>query len=328
MRVVSVSRRTDIPAFYTSWFINRLRAGFCHWRNPFGGQIYRVSLAPTDVLAFVFWTRNPRPLLPHLPTIRADGHRWLSHMTINGYPRSIESHNPPLDAAIEAFHRLSEQTGPAFTNWRFDPILLSDQMPASYHIERFGRICERLAGATERCTFSFVVYYGKTDRNIAKAERAHGFTATRAAPLEEQRALIHSLRDIGSGHGITLYACCEPAMVGDGVEPSRCMDMEVIARLRGVSALDLKLAPTREACGCVAAADIGAYDTCAFGCVYCYATNSRQAALARLAAHDPDDSMLFRPPSLRGVDLATKESRSRPSVAAGLEGMVPLIPRS
>lgn len=306
-RVVSVSRRTDIPAFYSRWFLSRVRAGFCHWRNPYGGQVYRVSLAPEDVLAFIFWSRNPWPLLPHLEGLRAAGYRFAQHMTINGYPRAIESHNPPVDAAIATFRAVSQVVGPNFTFWRYDPILLSDQTPAAYHLEQFDRISRALAGATHRCYFSFAQFYGKTERNIARVERDHGLTVERTPAQEEQRALILALRDIAAPRGITLYACCEADLVGDGIAPSRCIDSDIIQALRGDAALHLAKAPTRADCGCVEAADIGAYDTCAFGCAYCYATNSRAAGLRRLRTHDPEDTILWRPDALRGDDLATRE---------------------
>lgn len=306
-RVVSVSRRTDIPAFYSRWFLGRVRAGFCHWRNPYGGQIYRVSLLPEDVLAFIFWSRNPRPLLPHLDGLRAAGYRFAQHMTINSYPRTIETHNPPLNAAIDTFRQVSAIAGPDFTFWRYDPILLSDQTPAAYHLEQFDRISRALEGATSRCYFSFAHFYGKTERNIARAEKEHELAVERAPALEHQRALVHALRDIAAPRGITLYACYEAELAGDGIAPSRCIDSDVIASLNGERSVKLAAAPTRDACGCVEAADIGAYDSCAFGCAYCYATNSRAAALRRMQAHDPEDTILWRPASLRGVDLTTRE---------------------
>ena len=100
MTVISASRRTDIPAFYAEWFLNRVRAGFCHWSNPFSGQIYRAALAPDDVTAFVFWTRNPRPLMRHLPELDARGYRYYFHVTLTGYGRPLETHNPNPEAVI------------------------------------------------------------------------------------------------------------------------------------------------------------------------------------------------------------------------------------
>ncbi len=317
MRIISASRRTDIPAYYARWFLGRLHAGFCHWLNPFGGQIYRVSLRPDDVLAIVFWTRNSKPLLPHLASLRERGYYFYFHFTINGYPREIESNNPPLDAAIETFARTAEITSPDLTHWRYDPILLSDRTPPEYHLERFDAISRRLQGFTHRCYFSFADFYGKTERNVSKVERRWGATFVRKPPLDEQRRLVHGLRDIAAPRGITLYACCEGNLVGDGIAPSKCIDDDTIAALRPDVWRRVARAPTRADCGCVETADIGAYDTCGFGCSYCYATNSREAALRRMREHDPEDSVIWRPATLRGVDLTTREKVGRRQTAAG-----------
>lgn len=312
-RIISASRRTDIPAFYSRWLLNRLCEGFCHWLNPFSGQVYRVSLRPEDVLAIVFWTRNPRPLLPHLERLREEGYFSYFHFTINGYPREIETHNPPLAAVIETFHRVAELVSPEFVHWRYDPIVLSDRTPPEYHLQRFDELSRALAGSTRRCYFSFMDTYGKTQRNLARVAREHGIRFWEP-DIAAQRELVRGLRDIAAERGITLYACCEEHLVGEGVEASHCVDLDTVRALRGDADLHLKHAPTRAECGCVESVDIGAYDTCAFGCTYCYATSSRDAALRRLREHNPKDTVLWRPPSLRGVDLTQREVilRDRP----------------
>jgi hypothetical protein len=309
-RIISASRRTDIPAFYSRWLLSRLRAGFCHWLNPFSGQVSRVSLRPEDVLAIVFWTRNPRPLLPHLRRLREEGYFYYFHFTINGYPREIETHNPPVAAAIDTLRRVAEVVSPEFVHWRYDPIVLSDRTPPAYHLERFEELSRELEGCTRRCYFSFVDTYGKTKRNLARVTRVHGIRF-REPDVAEQRELVRGLRDIARGRGITLYACCEEHLVGEGVEASHCVDLDTVRALRGDADLYLRHAPTRAECGCVESVDIGAYDTCAFGCAYCYATDTREAALRRLREHDPEDTVLWRPPALRGVDLTQREIRPR-----------------
>jgi hypothetical protein len=319
MRIVSASRRTDIPAFYTPWLLKRLQAGFCHWINPYGGQVKRVSLRPEDCLAIVFWTRNPAPLLPHLPALRSAGYHCYFHYTINGYPRAIESHNPPLGAAVDTFRRLAATMAPDLVHWRYDPIVLSDATPADYHLARFAALARHLEGHTRRCYFSFVDFYGKTERNLRRVERDHDVRFSRP-DLGEQRQLTRRLREIAAAHGIALYSCCNDGLVGEGVERSRCIDLDTIALLRPDLPLAVRAAPTRQDCGCVECDDIGAYDTCAFGCAYCYATNSRAAALQRRADHDPEDTVLWRPLPLRGVDLATREVRPKARLSSGGRG--------
>lgn len=285
VKLISASRRTDIPAFYSRWFLARVRAGFCEWVNPFGGQVHRVSLRPEDCLGIVFWSRYPAPLRPHLKFLREMGHRFYFHVTLNGYGPRLESHNPPPGKTVDAFRALAQEISPGLTFWRYDPIVLDETTGADYHRRKFEELSKVLEGATSRCYFSFVTLYGKTRRNLA----ARGIVAAPAA-LDERRSLVRDLRDMATARGITLYSCCQDALTGGGVEKAHCVDLSVLA-----DEPRLKAAPTRPDCGCAQATDIGAYDTCPFGCAYCYATNSREAALGRLGRHDPGDTLLWRP---------------------------------
>jgi hypothetical protein len=327
LRIISASRRTDLPAFYSRWFLNRIRAGFCHWINPFSGQVSRVSLRPEDVLAIGFWTRDPRPLLPHLDLLRSEGYRFYFHITINGYPPSLESHSPPVEDSVDAFRRLAEAIAPWPVFWRYDPIILSSDTPVEHHLRRFEEISGGLAGHTERCYFSFLSMYGKTRRNLEKVRREHG-VAVDEATLEERMRVAGLLRDVAAPRGITLHSCSTDELAGSGIRKGACLDLEVVEGLGAVPDRRLRPAPTRPDCGCVEATDIGAYDACAFGCAYCYATTSRDAALRRLRSHDPEDTVLHRPASLVGVDLATREGPKvrRGTVASGKVGREAAIP--
>lgn len=303
MAVISASRRTDIPAFYSEWLLNRVRAGFCHWANPFSGQVYRASLAPEDVTAFVFWTRNPRPLLRHLPELDARGYRYTFHFTLTGYGRPLETHNPDPQAAIAAFRLLARHTGPEFLVWRYDPIVISTRTPLAYHRQRFAELAAQLEGSTRRCTYSFLDFYGKTRRNLAAVTAQHGYYFREPTVLERQD-LLEDLSAIAEQHGMTLVSCCEEDHTRiPRVYRGSCVDLDLLSHLTNQPALVLKPHPTREHCGCVHSIDIGSYDTCLFGCTYCYATNSRNVAQRQRAAHDPHDTILNRPERLRGQDL-------------------------
>lgn len=310
MKIISASRRTDIPAFYSKWFLNRIQAGFCHWLNPFSRQVYRVSLLPEDCLAVVFWTRNPKPLLPHLDFLSKQGYYFYFHFSLLGYPKAIETHNPSLEQSIATFRELSNLISPERVQWRYDPIILSDVTPISKHLEQFDFLSRHLADYTKRCYFSFVDFYGKTERNLKQVSQQHGVTFQRSC-LEEQRRLIQQMRDIAAPRGITLYSCCEDALIGEGVEKAHCLDMDVIRTLRTDTQCRLKAAPTRQDCGCVESVDIGAYETCIFGCAYCYATNSRNSALQKIGEHDPEDTILWRPAMLRDIDLTSQEYKPK-----------------
>jgi hypothetical protein len=300
--IVSASRRTDIPAFHAPWLLSRVRAGYCHWIHPFTAKIRRVSLRPADVLGIVFWTRNPRPLLPHLETLRADGYPMQFQLTITGYGPPVESHNPPAETALAAAAEIADTLGPDAVLWRYDPIVLSHELTWASHVQRFERLARRLEGITRRCTFSFVDFYGKTKRNLGKIEAATGLPFER--PDETAKAaMAGELAALAGGYGMRLLSCCDDSLAGNRVGKSRCVDPDAVSAVRGEPLPKLPFRPTRKDCGCVRSVDIGAYDTCAFGCAYCYAVASRDAALRRLRAADPEDSVLWRPPSLVGRNL-------------------------
>ena len=309
-RVISVSRRTDIPAFYTEWFMNRVRSGFCHWMNPFGGQVYRVSLGPDDCLALVFWTRNPRPLMPYVSELRERGYRFYFHYTLNGYPQEIDSHSPPVKTAAATLRQLAEMIGPDLVMWRYDPVIFSATTPMTYHLERFDSLSAALQGSSRRCYVSFLDSYGKTERNLRRLKDQAGLQLRRPDP-DEQHELLARFADIADARDMTIHVCCDQAPSDIPAKQAHCIDADIIGHLRPDIDHRLKSVPSRPGCGCVQAVDIGAYDTCTFGCVYCYATNSRDAATRRRANHDPGDSILWRPETLRGVDLESIERRPK-----------------
>lgn len=304
--VVSASRRTDIPAFYARWFLRRVEEGFCEWVHPFGGGLRRISLRPEDCAGIVFWTRNPGPLVPALGDLRREGYVLYVHATITGYPRELDAYGPALDVALRRFREAAGILGPDAVTWRYDPIVVSSLTPRERHLAVFEEISRALEGATRSAYVSFVDLYGKTRSGFERLERSRGIRFVDPG-TEERRELILRLRDLAARRGMTLFACCEDELAGEGVEKGRCVDAE---RLRALGA-DLPETyarrPSRPGCGCSESVDIGAYDTCAFGCAYCYATRSREIALERLREHDPADTLLWRPPALRA--LTTKPSR-------------------
>lgn len=312
---MSVSRRTDVPAFYARWLMARIRAGWCEWVNPFGGQLQRVSLEAPDVLALVFWTRNPEPLMPHLDELTARGYTFYFHFTITGYPRLLEPYDPPMELSIERFRALSQRIGPERVFWRYDPIILGQgpgwSLDGTYHARQFEALATALGGYTRRCYFSFLNLYAKTRRRLAKI----GVTPTQAvaAPgvaggegtwerggvwgidVTARAGIARELAGIAARHGMTMYACCDDEVVGGPVRKARCVDAGLVAQLRGQALPALRPRPSRAGCGCVESIDIGAYDTCLFGCAYCYATTSHGTARSRRRLHDPRDAALWRP---------------------------------
>jgi len=277
-KIISASRRSDIPAFYSGWFMDGIKKGVFRYKNPFGGQILETTVNPENCMGIVFWTRYPYPLFKHIPALREMGYKFYFQFTITGYPRVLETHNPPLTRVLDSFKRLSDMISPQLVFWRYDPLILSSITDVDFHLENFEKLCKTLQGYTYRCYFSFADYYSKTKRNFAElVEKYHisFFVPT----LEEQITLARSLKDIGETHNLTLYACCSDNLVGGGILKARCVDDEVFRQGKDSSTPPLKPKPSRPGCGCIESTDIGTYDSCPFGCRYCYATKNRDAAL-------------------------------------------------
>ena len=286
--IISVSRRTDIPAFHSPWFSRRLQEGFAEYRNPFNRQICRVSLRAEDVRAFVFWTRNPAPMMRGLSLLEERGTPFYFLYTINGYSEFLESSNPPLGQALKTFRRLAGRIGSDRVRWRYDPIILSRAMDADFHIRNFSKIAEGLAGSTEVCIFSFLDLYGKVKRNMKFVPEVLRY---QKAGRDTCRNLAEKLAGIGERFGIRLLACCEDGLIGGQIGKARCVDPDLIDRI-APSGLTLPLRPSREECGCAVSRDIGAYDTCPHGCVYCYANASHETALRRYRECDSESPMI------------------------------------
>lgn len=295
MNVISASRRTDLPAFYWRWFMTRIAAGYCDVANPVNPkQVRRVSLGPADVAAIVFWTRNAGAMLSDVDRLRRKGHAFYVQYTITGYPRELEPHVPAAGEAVATLRRLSDRIGPERVVWRYDPILFCNRMPPTYHVDRFGDLARGLNGAASAAVISFCDPYAKTQRHLTALAKADGWVFD-AATSDVRAATAGRLAAIAAERGMSLQSCAEPDLIAPGVTRGRCIDSDLIARLRPDLSVSLRDAPTRAGCGCATSIDIGAYDTCVFGCAYCYATGSLSTAQRRRAEHDPDDTMLWRP---------------------------------
>jgi len=216
------------------------------------------------------------------------------HFTLNGYPSLFETNNKPLEQSIDTFRRASELLNPEYLFWRYDPIILSSITPFVYHVEQFELLCSQLQGFTSRCYTSFVDLYAKTRKNLHSLEASDGIRFEDPS-TETKRRLLTDLNEIARSYGLTLYACCEDIPVTKTVLKASCIDLDVIRRLRPDMEVKLRKAPSRKNCACIKSIDIGVYQTCTHGCVYCYANSSLPAAKIRNESHDKRDSMLWRP---------------------------------
>ncbi len=296
MNVISVSRRTDIPAFYGKWFMKRIEQGEVEYTNPFGGQVYRISLKQEDVICFLFWSKNFQPFLPFMKKLKALNYRFYCHFTITDHPDILEKRMPSLKSRIAAFRSIAESYGPEFTCWRFDPINFWDEYRESYYLEKFDELSEMLEGYTFRCYFSFAAWYGKVQRNLAIAEKQNGITFEQPAQ-ENKISLLQKMSQIATNRRITLYSCCDDTLVEAvrEVQKAHCLDRDIVKKLRPDLNAGIPSRPTRKQCGCYASRDIGAYDTCPGGCIYCYANMNLDAAEKRFKNHDPEQINLLQP---------------------------------
>ncbi len=285
--IISASRRTDIPAFYSPWLMNRIRAGYCLVPNPFNSsQVSTVSLLPEHVDALVFWTRYPRPLFPHLKELQDRGYRFLFLYTILGYPGLLDSQCPSLSTSLKTFKYLADSIGPERVIWRYDPIVLSSITPPEFHRKQFGDIATSLSGYTGRCLFSFVEFYGKTKRRLddLRSQGVHLPTTSR----ESRDALIAHLVQQAALRGMELMHCAGGEDYSSlGVLPGKCVDGDYLARHLGAPTVASRDRSQRPRCGCTLSKDIGMYDSCLFGCSYCYATNRLDQARENHRRHDP-----------------------------------------
>ncbi len=290
MHVISASRRTDIPAFHADWFMSRVRAGAALVRRPFRGGFDEVSLRPEDVISIVFWTKNAGPLLNHLDELASRGHCFSFLYTVNNYPDSLEPGAPPLTHTIKVIEFLTKRFPGGIIRWRYDTIVITDRTSRSWHLANFECLCEILAPYTDECVFSFCDYYKKTVRNmVARGIDYH-------APDErETRSIATEMAHIAGDRGIALASCAHDHLVSGPVLKARCIDPDRLERVvdtpeRRDALRLLKKAPTRKDCGCYQSKDVGAYDTCAHGCVYCYANSDPDRArenLSRLSVDRP-----------------------------------------
>lgn len=287
--IISASRRTDIPAFFGDWLLNRLDAGYVLVRNPMRfHQVSRISLDRESVDAFVFWTKDAEPFFPTLDVLLERSFRCYFQYTLNDYPISIEQALPSLDERIKTMRALSRRLGAHCMTWRYDPIIFTDEIGSGQHLMSFERLCDALDGAVTECTFTFVVNYLKTRRHM-KGQPI-------VVPGRAERVdLIGNMARVAHEHGIVLQACCEDDFSECGVQPAACISQQRIERICGHAIAGRKDSGQRRACRCIQSVDIGSYDSCAHGCIYCYANSSMEKIRSNLRDFDLHSEILGHP---------------------------------
>ena len=282
--ILNTGSRTDIPAFYSDWFYNRIQEGYCLVRNPYyPEQVTKYVLSPQVIDAIVFCTKNQQPMLSRLSLLSQYCTFWF--VTITPYEQDIEPYVPHWSKVIDSFRCLSEQVGVDRMSWRYDPVFISQKYSVSYHIERFEQMAEALRGYTRQCVVSFIDLYEKTKRNFPQA---------RSVTTAQQEQLIEAFAKIAAAKGMQIHLCCEDrALTRANVDADGCLSQAVLECAIGSALHVPKKKMARDACSCLLGADIGMYNTCGHGCLYCYANYDNESVRVNRKLHDPASPLLI-----------------------------------
>ena len=317
--IISASRSTDIPAFYAKWFFNRLAKGYCAWYNPFNQQKMYISFKNCKVI--VFWTKNPKPILPYLHILDKMGIHYYFQVTLNDYVNEgFEPNVASVEERVETFKQLSQMIGKERVIWRFDPLIITSSINPRELLKRIWNVGNKLKGYTDKLVFSFidVKAYRKVQNNLVKEtmfftkEDVENAEANHAQRIEIVEGL-QKLRSVWKERGwnVEIATCAEDIdLESYGIEHNRCIDGELMKRIFSndkelVYYLHTLKWPERDmfgelppdsgqrkACGCMISKDIGMYNTCRHFCVYCYANTSKECVLKNALKHNDESESI------------------------------------
>ena len=280
--ILNVSGRTDIVAFYSQWFINRLESGFVDVRNPFNNRLVsRINF--NDVDAIMFCTKNPKPILSYLPKIKKP---IIFHVTLTPYQKDIEPNVPNILDVIESIKKLSKIIGIDNLYVRYDPIFISEKYNLNYHLRAFNKICLLLNGHVNKIIVSFLDVY----KNVIKNEKILKFKSFTA---EDYKIIGTEFSKIAVKNNMTVQTCFEKESLTEyGFIKGECFSKEMAYKLTGKKYLEWK-ARKGGLCHCVEMVDIGAYNTCNHGCKYCYANFDEKEVKNNMKKHNQSSSLLI-----------------------------------
>ena len=327
--IISASRSTDIPAFYAKWFFNRLAKGYCVWYNPFNQQPIYISFKNCRVI--VFWTKNPKPILPYLHILDEMGIHYYFQVTLNDYVNEgFEPNIASVDERVDTFKQLSQKIGKERIIWRFDPLIITPTIGPRELLKRIWNVGNKLKGFTDKLVFSFidVKAYRKVQNNLVK--ETIFFTKENVENAEANYAqridIVKGLQKIqkawkGLGWNVTMATCAEDIDIESyGIEHNRCIDGELMKRifsedeelvyylytlkwpkrdmfgqLPAIPQKEKKVKDhgQRKICGCMVSKDIGMYNTCRHFCVYCYANTNKECVLRNKEKHNENSESII-----------------------------------
>jgi DNA repair photolyase len=286
--IISASRRTDIPAFYSEWFFNRIKEGFVVTKNPFNAhQLTKLRLDSEVVDAIVFWTKNAAPMIVRLSELDVKGFSYYFQFTITPYEKDMEPCLPDKSVLFDTFKRLAEKIGRERVIWRYDPIFISDKYSKEWHVRKFEEYVGALHDSTEKVVISFL----DMDYNNTKKINELGI---RDGSLAEKNYLAEAMSAIAQSSDLEIATCAEEIDLAKyGIGHGRCIDDKLIERLIGCPLSVKKDKNQRDACGCMVSADIGIYNTCSHSCVYCYANFNRTTIATNREKHNRQSPLLI-----------------------------------
>lgn len=292
--IISASRRTDIPKYYSEWLVNRIKEGYVDVRNPmYSSQVSRYRLSPEIVDGIVFWTKDPAPMLKRLDAFSE--YSYYFQFSLTPYGKDIEGNLPDKRELINTFKELSSRIGSDRVNWRYDPILLNDRYSVEYQIRAFGKIAAELNGYTNNVTISFIDEYNFGGRSVYTSLQ------TEEIVVEQQNLIAEKISEIARANGMSVDTCAEKIDLQKyGIEHARCVDGRIFENLNGCKLSRLKTryeelakdAAQRIECQCVDSIDIGWPNTCSNGCKYCYATSSEAELEQNIKKYNANSTML------------------------------------
>ena len=282
--IINTGCRTDIPAFYSKWLMNRIREGYVLVRNPYyKSQVTKYSLSPDVVDCLAFCTKNPEPMLQYLDELDKYKQYWF--VTITPYGKDIEPSVPDKEKVMESFKKLSKHIGVDSIGWRYDPIFIGNGFDVKKHIECFEKMAKNLKGYTHNCTISFLDLYEKVKRNAP---------GIRPPTKEEQIELALRFSKIGKENNMTIHSCCEKTYLSEyGLKCNGCMSQEIIEKSINCLLNPPKRKNLREDCNCLMGNDIGAYNTCGHLCKYCYANANKGLVMENMKKHNEKSPFLI-----------------------------------
>lgn len=294
--IVSVSRRTDIAAHYSDWFMNRIKDGYFYNVNPYNPkQIKGFSLAPYNVDAFVFWTKNPQPMLKHLKTLDHMGYKSLFIYELNAYGETFEPGVPEITERLRTFARLSDKLGKDRVIWKYAPIIMSSQSDLNWHLDQFTNLAGVLGRYTKRVMVSFIK---PTDNpkweSLIRSGQLQTADLTDPQYYEILLGFTKALKEIASRANIHLEVCCESAdLTPVGIEQGACVSADYLNRVFGLNLQQQSDQEGGEHCLCTQMVDMGLFECCPSLCTYCNTNKNSTIVMKNYEAHCPTAPMLY-----------------------------------